>query len=325
MTDKPDKAPPEEQPTRRPVSVLAGPMLLLVSSALALGVLLLSGNLLAIMLIFVTVGTIRGYRHGGFKLAASLVGMVVAYLLAAPLGRRLQGFWGAAFGLPELEARLASLVMTAVLLAAAVAAGVLVLEKVVRSRLTIPKRTNRVAGVVIGVGEGVLLGAALCWLAVAVAPLLQERAPESRITRSLVNTATQARQSTLGRMLQSFNPVRELRLAGLMGQLVPILKHPEARDEFLHHPQIEKLKRDPEVARVIEKIREAQQLKEAADDQSTEQLKRSPVLLEVLDNDVFLDRVEKSMPEIREAMEHARKFLPEPPGAKPTEDQPPAP
>ncbi|MFW5799043.1 MAG: hypothetical protein ACOCXX_05235, partial [Planctomycetota bacterium] len=157
---------------------------------------------------------------------------------------------------------------------------------------------------------------------VALAPLLQERAPESRITRSLVNTATQAKQSALGRMLQSFNPVRELRLAGLMGELVPILKHPEARDEFLHHPQIEKLKRDPEVARVIEKLRNAQQLKEAADDQSAEQLKRSPVLLEVLDNDAFLDRVEEAMPQIREAMEHARKFLPEKPRDKPADGEP---
>ncbi len=161
MTDTPDNTTPEDD-APHPVSVLAGPMLLVVSSALALGVLLLSGSLPAIMLIFVTVGTIRGYRHGGFKLAASLVGMVTAYLLAAPLGRRLQGFWGAVFGLPELEARLASLVMTAVLLAAAVAASVLVLEKVVRSRVTIPKRTNRVAGVVIALGAGVVLWAALC-------------------------------------------------------------------------------------------------------------------------------------------------------------------
>jgi DNA-directed RNA polymerase subunit RPC12/RpoP len=300
------------------VRIVLGLLVVLAGIALVLGNLV---TRLIVLLMLLTV--INGYWLGAANVAAGIVGMVATAGLAVPVGRLFEGACARILGTTGLANRMASVAICGVILATIGAAAVsLVLTRVLK-KWTAWKRVDRLVGAGLGLFEGALLGILLIWGILALEPMAagniaQAADPRSRVVVSpassrIVALAKAAHDSTMGQVAGVVNPLRSMRMIGMLADAQIVLNDPQAREAFLHHPKMVAIHDRPAVRRALDLLAQEPLVESLKDGVSGSELRRlldSPRLLAVLDETNLVAELAPVAEQIAEALADARESQP---------------
>lgn len=240
----------------------------IVLGALIIAILLAAALGDLITLIFVALlaaAIVNGYWLGASKITAVLGGLFAAALLAVPLGRMLEGVIGGVTGATGLTNRLLSIVILAAVVVLAVTAVVqFVLRRWLITRPQI-RIYDRPLGAALGFLEGALLGLVLIWAVLAMEPVAStgvsaarsnpEAAPNPLAER-IVKVSESARGSAVGRVAETVNPLRDLHLLTLFQKVLVVLNDPVAREAFVSHDAVTRLRSRDSVRQAIDMLRD---------------------------------------------------------------------
>ncbi|MEM1069479.1 MAG: CvpA family protein [Planctomycetota bacterium] len=246
-----------------------------------------------------------GYRSGALSIFALFGSATIAFWFAPSLGMSLEDSFSSWFGTTGLTNRMASILGIAL---AIVLFGA-VLSLLVRRRLRRwPKLTavNQWGGFSIGAIEGGLVMFLLLGGILMIEPRERERAPQrdpqdargQMISRFILRTSAQTRQSLLGPTIVRYNPFKTIPQLSKFDEIqdtVQVLKDPNKIQSMLYHPSIRDLQKSPEVQRAVDELHAdpevAQMLRsQQIDGSMAVKLMNHPALLNLIDQPGFLDR-----------------------------------
>lgn len=310
---------PAAEPGRAPSRFLIG--LVLVCFACTVAALVFGNPATRLFVPFVALAALNGYRVGGLKVVAAVLGLVIGAVLALPAGRACEGLVGRGLGLTGLTNRLASIVVAGILLAILAA---FLLDLLIGRRLRrkpAVARLDKWVGSGLGMAQGVLIALVLLWGILTLEPVANARiamasdganAGQADPTASrIVSLARVIRASTVGRIADAANPLAEARIVTLPGKCLAMLNDPVALDSFNNHPAIKRVAERPVVKEVVKVLAEDPQISEIL--KSEENLSRgdlavilgSPRLLEVLDHGNVMAELSPIADDIEEAVNQA--------------------
>jgi hypothetical protein len=276
-----------------PRSYRIGIGVLLVVALLAL----IFGNLVTRLFVgLVVLSMLNGYWLGASNLAAGIAGTLAALLFAVPVGRALEGWSSMLFGSTGLVNRVVSIAVGGVILGVVVGLALSVpVRRAVKSSV-VWRRFDKLLGTGLGLLEGALLGTVLIWAAVSVEPmaaraLAEGSRPERGVQASpsaewVVTIAKAARNSAVGRAASVVNPLKELRVIDLLERVQTVLNDPVARELFVNHPAIQRIRHRPSVERTLALLSAEPQIPKLEDGISHEEVRSlltSPRFLAILD------------------------------------------
>jgi hypothetical protein len=305
-------------------------------AALVLLALLLGNLVTAMFFIFVALAAVNGYWFGASKVAAVFGGLIAAAILAAPLGRGIEGMFTGVLGTTGLTNRMISIVITGLIVIAAVTAGLQVVIKKWMAARPHLRPYDRPLGACLGVFEGTLLGFLMIWSLLSLEPVAAtgvaaahsspDAVPNPAAER-VVAVAESARESFIGRIADAVNPMKNMRLMTLFQRVLVVLNDPKARDAFVKHEAIVGIQERPSVKQAMEMLKQDPAVMEIIKNQqgiTGEDLRRildSPTVLKIVDETPLItdvgpmtDQIEKA---INFAYEHAGKKSADAPAPEP--------
>lgn len=213
-----------------------------------------------------TLAALNGYRVGGLKVIAAVVGLIVGTVLGVPLGRVCEGLVGRFSGLTGLTNRLVSVGLCAVLVAVLVAWAISFWPGRRLRRLRRFVVWDRRVGTLLGAAQGSVVALVLLWAVLVLEPVAAARVAMDRggpdagrrdpTAVRLVELAGTIRQSVIGRVADSVNPFSDVRAVTLPNKCLAMLNDPVALESFNRHPAIKRLRERPAVKRVVELLGE---------------------------------------------------------------------
>lgn len=243
-------------PYRLPVPELAGLAVLILVSLAAL---ILGSLTTQCFFAFVAFAVAYGYLLGASKVAATLGGMLVAALLAMPMGKGFEGLTRVLFGTTGLTNRMFSTAVWAVV--NLIVVGLVLQILIGRAVKKNPQRVryDRRIGSGLGLLEGILLGFLMIWAVLAMEPMANTSlaqsgndTPPNPVAQFIVNAADKIRASAVGRAAAAVNPLEDMRLIKIFQDGLIVLNEPVARDAFLTHPAMQALKDRDSVKQAME-------------------------------------------------------------------------
>jgi hypothetical protein len=286
---------------------------------------LVFGN--AVTRVFVLMGVVaalNGYWLGMVRVASLVAGMLLAMLLAVPLGRLMEGVVGSVSGVTGLAGRLVSVGVCGLLVATLMSFGVSLGVRRLTAERSGWRSYDKLLGAGLGVVEGGLLATLLIWAVLALEPMAARqlavarasagRVAPSDVARRVVAWAESARESQVGRAVGAVNPVGELRVMALVSSAQEVLDDPVLRERFLSHPSLEAVRERPAVKRTVELLLEEPRIVNFEDGVDAEELRRlmeSERLLAILDETGVLDELVPIADDIESAI-HAVRGTPSP-------------
>lgn len=287
------------------------------------------GNLVTRLFVaLMLITALNGYWMGATRITATLLGMLLAVPLAAPVGRLLEGFCSSIFGATGLLNRMI-----------AVGVGAVVVILVIGAALTFPfkawlkkrpawKKADRFAGSILGAAEGVVLGAFLIWAVLVIEPvaarhLAEVEASQGRLAahqgaRWIARSAAAVRDSAVGRAAGVANPLKELRIFRFFEEAQTVLNDTRMRERFVNHPNMKAIAELPSIKKAQQLLLENAQIVNFEDGLSNEELRtllQHPRFLEILDETKLLAELGPIAYQIEEAFNAA--FEETPPAASP--------
>jgi len=312
-----------DKPAAPPAAPFWTPPVVVTLSTIALLAIvgLVFGNLATrIVVVLVVLTALNGLWMGASHVAAAMGGMLIAVLLAVPLGRWFEGLSGAVFGLSGLGNRMVSTALWAAIVTALVATGLSIPIRRLMKKRSAWQRHDRLVGVGLGVLEGGILGMLVLWVALTVEPLAahdlaQAARPGGEVAASSSSSSVAAvaqatRQSFIGRIADALNPLREVRLFSLFGDAQAVLADPVALERFRSDPAIERLRHRPSVRRALELLSADPpivDMDDGLDDHEIRALLASPRFLAMLDETNLLDELTPIAAELQQALQAARQ------------------
>ncbi len=279
------------------------------------------GNLVTVLFfLFVALATVNGYWIGAARIAALLGGLLVAALLAVPMGKALEGLCTAVLHSTGITNRVISIAICAL---ANVVVMTVILQVVIgrlQKRKPQWKRYDRLIGSGLGLLEGTVLGFLLIWTVLSLEPiattsLAQTTAPDGATTanpvsRQVVAMAQAARDSTVGRLADAINPLDEMRLITLFANGLVVINDPVARQAFVNHPAIEGIRQRPSVQQAMRMLADDPKISLILETGSMtgENLRAildSPTLLAILDQTDLVAELSPLAGEIEQAINEA--------------------
>ncbi|QNN21680.1 CvpA family protein [Planctomycetales bacterium ZRK34] len=227
---------------------------------------LVFGNFItAMFFVFVALAAINGYWFGASKVAAVFGGLIGAALLAAPLGRGIEGVFTGVLGTTGLTNRMLSIVITGLIVIAAVTVGLQFVIKQWMAQRPHLKQYDRPLGACLGIFEGTLLGFLMIWSLLSLEPVAatgvaaahsSPDAAPNPAAEKVVEVAESARESFIGRIADAVNPMKNMRLMVLFQRVLVVLNDPKARDAFVKHQAIVGIKDRPSVKQAMDMLKD---------------------------------------------------------------------
>ena len=294
-----------------------------VVGLLAVAMLPFGGFVTAAFLVIVGASVLNGRMLGAARVAAGVVGMLIAMLLAWPLGRALEGVFAAVCGTSGLINRMVSIGGSGVLVAALVGVGTSIpIRRYMKKRPDL-QRYDRAIGTGLGTLEGVLFGVILIWGALAIEPLAaraiaQAADPEGRVkaspaARAVVAVARSARHSVVGRAAGVANPLKSMRVVTLLDDAQDVLSDPAKREALLNHPTFMALQERQSVKDTLERLAAEPgivDLDDGIDEKEMRELIRNPRFLAILDETGLLSDMSALIDEAEAAISSVRDEQP---------------
>lgn len=317
-----DEQPAPASRSRRGFLIAVGAGLVLIALALLLG-----GPTTKVVVTLVVVTTLLGAWRGALETGAFVVALIVATLIAFPLGRALEDQIGAALGLSGLDKRGASIavVALAVLMASSVLTGML--AKRLKKKWPTVAKADRPVGATLGFLEGVLLTFLVLWGAFAIQASAQQRVDQNaaarqagagpsenslseRLARGVLAFATDATTHRIGSIAAKRNPIAELQAVTLAEDYLDIANNPEAMRVFQESDAIRRIQEHPGFQRALEALRSDPQVQAALDrgldPQGLAAIRKSDAVLDIIDDPDLLREVEVFADELRAALDEAK-------------------
>jgi len=282
--------------------------------------LLLGNTVTAMFFVFVALAVINGYWFGASKVAAIFGGLIAAALLAAPLGQALEGVVGGVLGTSGLTNRLVSIVLIGLIIIAVVTAALqVVIKKWMEDRPDL-KPLDRPIGAGLGLFEGVLLGFLVIWSLLSLEPVAATGVEASKSSpdaapnpaaEKVVAVAESARESFIGRLADTINPMKNMRVLTLFQKVLVVLNNPMARDAFVKHEAIVGIRERPTVKKAMKMLEEDEQVmamiqsKDGISGGDLRKILDSDVVLKIVDGTDIIAELGPMTDEIEKAIEHA--------------------
>lgn len=279
---------------------------------------------------------LQGLWRGAAEAGAIFVALILAALLAPPLGRGLENAFGSVAGTTGLTNRLVAMAAVGV---AITIVGAYVLRRAgtrfLRARPAL-QRWNTPAGGVLGLGEGIVLALLVLWAPLALEPVARARlaasewerarisaedpaaplgsppAPGDRVAWRVTRWAEEIRGSTLGPLVQATNPVAGSEILELAEDFVLIAQDREAMDALMQSAVMKRVMELPGVVRAIEIARGDAALterfeREGATPATIRAAMDSPYVLRALDEGAAAREIAPLADELKQAIRAARE------------------
>jgi len=251
--------------------VIAGALGAMVVLALAFGS--ITTFLAALVFVF---AVFQGLWRGATELLGLVVGMVIAALLAAPLGRAMSGVTASIFGTGGLTNRFLSIALVAVIITVIFAATLGFAAKRWLKKHENWKRWDPFAGAALGAIEGSILAMLVLWVPLAMEPLAQSRLREeaeeaaqavesgeevvapsiaTSLATTVVEMSKKVHESALGNVAEATNPVAGSQLIVLASDFAAVTRDPAAMDYFLATPVMQDIHNLPSLNAAMEQIK----------------------------------------------------------------------
>jgi hypothetical protein len=317
--ESPKPAEPQTPPFWTPTTLLILGILL----GLAIFMFALGNVVTRIFVVLIVCTTLHGCWLGASRVAAAIIGMLAALVLAAPVGKALEGMCASVAGLSGLANRLLSIGVAGVLVIIVVSTVIsFPLTRMMRKR-PLWRRCDRVIGGGLGMVEGAILGMLVIWTILVAEPILARNLAEAnrpgsnlrphRMSGALVSAAQVARESAVGRAIGASNPLKEMRIITLLHDAQTVLTNQRSREAFLNHPAIAQLRHRESVQRVVDTLAAEAQLVNLEDGLSAQEVRallESPKLLAALDETNLLAELSPMADQIEKAMNDSLQAAP---------------
>ncbi len=279
------------------------------------------GNLVTgLFFLFVALAMVNGYWIGGARIAALLGGLLVAALLAVPMGKAFEGLFSAVFDTTGITNRVISIAVCALVNVVVVT---IILQVVIgRLQKLRPqwKPYDRLIGSGLGLLEGIVLGLLLIWTVLSLEPiatvsLAQTEMPDGSgasnpVSQKVVAMAQKTRDSVIGKIADAINPLDELRLITLFEKGLIVINEPGPREAFLNHPSIAGIKDGPSARQAMEMLAQDPEISlileaGAISGDSLRAILNSPTILEILEETDLVAELLPLADEIEQAINEA--------------------
>lgn len=269
--------------------------------ALALPLALFGSAPVKVVAVLVALCALQGLWRGAAEVAGVVVGMVLAMALAPSLGVLLEGLTGAVAGTTGLTNRAASVVAVGLgLILAGWVAGALLGRRALR-RWPRLRAWNHLGGGALGVAEGCLLALMLLWAPLAMEPIARMRlADDAQAGRGpdpasdrVVRYAQAVRDSGVGALAESTNPLPALDLLRLAADFAAVARDRAALDHFVASDPMRTLQALDSVKEAMRRMEAAPELRTILDDDGVQAadvlaLLASPTILAIMDETTIL-------------------------------------
>lgn len=267
---------------------------------------------LAALITVIGLAASSGFRMGAIAIVASVVSLGAAIVYAPELGCQQEWRFTAWFGTTGLLNRLLAVGTVALILSALTTTAVLLLAGwVFRSRPRLD-RANRWLGFGIGAAEGVLIASMLLGGVLVLEPLERQRidrgVPQTdwgaRLSGWILTAADHTRTSRVGPWVERYNPlihVPQLNKLPEVQQSVLVLSDPEKIQKLLDHPDVQALRKRPEVQTAYDqliadpRIRHALYSGERMTQTTAMLLLNHPAVLELIDQPGFVEAARETI------------------------------
>jgi hypothetical protein len=269
----------------------------------------------------VALASLNGYRVGGLKVVAGVLGLVVGATAGFSAGRLCEGLVGRLLGLSGLTNRLVSIGIAAVLLALLAS---FLLDFYVGRRLRRRPAVRRVdpwIGSALGAAQGAVLVLVLLWGVLVLEPVAaaqvamiapgQDAAQSDPTAVRILSMAGAVHESVVGRVADNVNPLSNVRAFQLPNKCLAMLNNPRAVEAFNKHPAIKRLGERPVVKEVVKVLAEDPEISRMLASETgisrrdLAVLLSHPKILEVLDRSDVMADVAPIAEDIEEAVDQA--------------------
>ena len=286
------------------------------------------GNLVTgLFFLFVALAVVNGYWIGAARIAALLVGLLVAALLAVPMGKAFEGLFSAVFDSTGITNRVISIAVCALINIVVVTIAMQVVIGRLQKLRPQWKPYDRLIGSGLGLLEGIVLGLLLIWTVLSLEPiatvsLAQTETPDGAgvsnpVSKQVVAMAEKTRDSVIGRIADAINPLDEMRLITLFEKGLVVISDPGPREAFLNHPSIEGIRHMPSAQQAMEMLAQDPDIglileTGAVSGDSLRAILSSPTLLKILEETDLVAELLPLADEIEQAINEAfeRKGMP---------------
>lgn len=317
---KPDAVGNKKSPAWFFIAVAAGLTVLVLAY-------LVGGPTTRVVATCVVLTTLAGAWRGAIETGAFLLAMVVAALLAFPLGSLIEQPVGGALNLGGIAKRGAAVGIAAlvVLIVASLVTSAVAKRLAKNSRLL--KTLDRPVGAGIGLVEGVFISFLVLWGILAIQPVAAQRLDENAAARAagalppdpdiserlagiMVTLAEDAERHPVGAIAASANPIAEAEAFVLAEDYLQIVNDPEAMRVFQESDAMRRVREHPSVQRTVEILENDPEVRAVLQRGLTRQglsdLLNSDTVLKALRETNVLDEVRPLTADLREALDEAR-------------------
>lgn len=317
----------QQQVEPRPDAALRPAKLAIVATVgLVILLTLILGSLpMKVLALVMGLCTLQGLWRGAIELAGLVLGMIVAVILARPLGIAFEGAAASIFNTSGLMNRGLSMAIVALVITALIA----IIFKFTAGRALKKKepiaRYDKLAGAALGLIEGSIIGLMLLWVPLALEPVATAQLaarqadptmPANPAAERVVSFAHQVRASTLGGVATSTNPAGGSMLLSLANEAAAVLRDPEKFEHLMQDDAIVRLQAldsfkramdmmntDPRIARLLD----AGEINDAV----IRELAESNTMLRIMDDTTLLADVRPLVEDLRKAIADAAAARPE--------------
>ena len=290
-----------------------------VAVALMLLALLVASLPIKVLVLVMGLCTLQGLWRGAIELAGLVLGMIIAVILARPLGLVLEGVTASLFGASGLVNRglamgVAALLVTAIItILFAFTAGRALKKKRVLARW------DKLAGAGIGFVEGSVLGLVVLWVPLALEPVAAAQLaareadptmPKNPTAERMVSFAKQVRTSALGSVAEATNPAAGADILSLANEAAAISRNPERFEHLREHDAVRRLQALDSFNQALDMLNTDPELAQLFDEGNVDatvihEIMRSDTMLRIMDETSLIDDVRPLIGEIREAVREA--------------------
>jgi hypothetical protein len=249
------------------------------AALLVLVVLFAGGSAARIMALVIAAAVLQGLWRGAAELVGIVAGTLAAVMIGPMMGRGLEGVCSGLFRTTGLTNRFLSIGIVSLAIIIVVAAGVSVGAKRFLEKKPELARWNPFAGAALGLIEGLILAMAVLWVPLALEPVARaqvdraaaaeregESATPNPVAQGLIGFATGVRESSLGGLAESTNPIQGSRILSVANDFAAVMHDQEAMRWLLETDVMRSIHELPSVVQATEMFKADPNLSRLADE-----------------------------------------------------------
>jgi hypothetical protein len=244
----------------------------------------------------------------------AFVGMLLAVVIAIPLGGALAGPVRSLLGVPRLLSGLVGAVIVATVFVVAALALAGPVARAILARRPVAIRLNRWLGTGLGALEGMALSLVMSWGLALLQPVARaaQRQVEARggrhpVAEAINRIAEDSQSSLFGQAASAANPLREAAVVRIATDLAEVAGDEAALHAFSQDPAIRGLADEPEVKSAIQRVKGDKELMRLIEEHDIRALLDHQTIADLATDPALRRQIVRSHEAILEALERAKQ------------------